>query len=172
MPTRKLVRQFMAEHGLQYFVTFNFGYLVDPITGGGKVRHFLNVIQDRTYGGRWAKRRGPERITCIGVWERLKLNPHLHCGVYAPDPVARVLLAEGPKLWRDQVRRGQLDVSRSKRRDRVRNYTTKGLWLPDHQDRLYLYAPPGGSGVRFDDPDREGVIRGRTPRPRAPLRLR
>ena len=170
MPTRKLVRQLMAEHGLQYFVTFNFGYRVDPITGGGKVRHFLNVVQDRTYGGRWAKRRGPDRITAIAVWERLDLNPHLHCGIYAPDPVARVLLSEGPELWRHHVRRGQLDVSRSRSRERVRNYTTKRISRLDHLDRLYLYVPDGGSGVRFDDPGSKPLEP--TPRPKVPLHRR
>lgn len=168
MSTRELVRQLMAEHDLPYFVTFNFGSKVHPIAGGEKVVRFINVVQDAAYGGRWAKRRGAERVTAIGVWERLDLNPHLHCGLYAPEAVADVIFNQGPELWLRGVARGQLDVERSRSRKRVRNYSTKAIWLPEHQDRLFLYVPPGGSGVRFDDLSPKD-LRGVSPRPQVPL---
>ncbi len=152
----------LGDHDLPYFITFNFGYAALPASGEREAKHLFNQLQDRAYGGRWAKRRGADRITAVGFWERLDSNAHLHCAVYIPDAVAPYLHEYGPEFWHKSVPRGQCDIRISDDREAVAGYITKKVWQANDLDRMFVYSPPGGSGVHRDDGGAGPM--GRTPR--------
>lgn len=165
MTIRDQLLALLGDHDLPYFITLNFGSKILPGSGEREAKHLFNQLQDRAYGGRWAKRHGADRITAIGFWERLESNAHLHCAVHVPDAVAPYLNEYGPELWQKAVPRGQLDIRISDDRDAVARYITKKIWQADDLDRMFVYSPPGGSGVhRLDDPRAQ---QGRAPRPPA-----
>lgn len=162
MTIRDHLLTMLSEHDLQYFLTFNFGRTIVPAKGEPKVKHLFNQLQDQTYGGRWARRRGADRITAFGFWERLDTNAHLHVEAYIPDAVVPYLHDNGADLWSKLELSGQLDIEVVRDRDRVGSYITKRVHRPDDLDHMFVYTPPGGSGLHRDDTGL-GLV-GRTPR--------
>jgi hypothetical protein len=143
MNLKDTLRDWMEAREPNVFLTANYGYAVKQGAGERELKHLLNVIQRDVYGRNWSRLPPEDRIEAIGVWERQQRwsNPHCHIAANMPRDLARYLIANGPQLWKEISRRGQLDVSRVRRGSNVVGYITKALYTPDHLDRLFVYGP-------------------------------
>lgn len=124
------------------FLTFNFGYPVRQLEGERQIKHFFNSLQSEAYGRNWARRTADDRIEAVGAWEHVERwsNPHCHVSANVPELLMRNLERRGVGLWLQVSPRGQLDVSRTRRADKVVQYSTKDMHRAEDLDRLFVYG--------------------------------
>ena len=142
MPLKDTLRAWMETREPTVFLTANYGYAVKQDAGERNLKHLFNVVQRDVYGRNWSKRPPADRIEAIGVWERQQSwsNPHCHVVARMPRVLAKFLIARGPRLWKQISRRGQLDVSKIRQASDVVRYVTKGVFVDDDLDRLFVYG--------------------------------
>jgi hypothetical protein len=122
-------------------VTFNFGYRVSSSTGRYNIKGFINMVESEGLGRMWHRRPASERITAIGFAEHMGSNPHWHAVIHAPVKLAEIIEADGPRMWRSLVRRGQLWVTIMPDDAGWAQYITKELPIPSRVDDIFVHRP-------------------------------
>jgi len=80
-----------------------------------------------------------------GVWERLDPNPRCHVVIAGSDEEHAWLFEQGNDCWLKLQPGGPLGFSRIKPRPRVLSYVAKETYVPDSQDKVFVYKAPPSS---------------------------
>jgi len=135
---RNLLRRF----DINYFVTFSFGYVVQPKNARKPLQKFCNALERKALGRSWNKHRGPDRLLLFAFGEHMNSNPHWHAVAQVPERIEPVLIAYGEAIWLKIAARGQLWVESARDPEKVLRYSTKRLTEWGAPDRVFIYTPP------------------------------
>ena len=78
----------------------------------------------------------------LGFREHVDRNPHLHAVMSASKKEWAWLLNKGKDFWLQKQKRGQMDFSKIKSREKMISYLTKEFSALNSQERMFVYKAP------------------------------
>lgn len=132
-------RELISEQAVNYFITFNFGYMITPSVALDRMKGFCTALERKGLGHQWYKRPARKRLFMIGFPERLDLNPHWHAAARVPHSMVDPLEVHGAELWEKWASRGQLHAEEILDLASVNSYCTKRLHQPAASENVFLY---------------------------------
>jgi len=136
---RDAYRDLIDEQNVNYFVTFNFGYVIKAMHALERLKGFCTALERKALGRNWCKRPPADRLVLLGFPERPKLNPHWHAVARVPEPMEIALKGDGPLLWMKWAARGQLWVEHIEDQHIVKTYSTKRLHNFGAPEDVFIY---------------------------------
>ena len=150
---RAAFRQLAADINPNFFLTFDFGYLIKPQAAFPRLKGFCAAIERRSLGRSWYKYQPPDRLVLLAFPERLDLNPHWHAVAHIPEPMVRSLWGYASEIWLKYSPRAQrqLDFSRIDDVEKVISYVTKRTQVTNNLENIFVYGPNSPKGANHED---------------------
>lgn len=103
---------------------------------------FLNRIERRANGPRWASRPNDMRIWALGFHEKRQSNWHLQAIGFAAPKIAERLVLDGSRIWKDVRMAGDYWADRIEDQAAYSRYVSKETWNEQAWADVFVYAPP------------------------------
>ena len=143
------LQRLIAEHNPDLMLTLNLHRALDLWKFQGLLDHFMNRVQRRVDGGKWARIPPDDRPSAIGMVEHLEKNPHAHVAFYGPERFVSFALTDAAKAeWRAcHEHCGQLHAVKTWDPAGQAAYMLKDFRGGNGGDRLLIYAPTSRKGA-------------------------
>jgi len=128
---RNGVRQMLAQHDWNYFVTANFNAERTQQSVRQALKRWHAKLDRKLLGGRW-QRKTEQRTLFVACCENAETNVHWHLMVKVAEKRQELFEAAAAVLWEHEVASGTMDVQKLvTKADELKaaSYATKGLWL-------------------------------------------
>lgn len=100
---------------------------------------FLNKVQRRAYGPRWAKIALEQPIEVVGFHELVESNHHMHLAAAGPYEFRERLMLDGSRLWKATRTAGDFWVELIERAEGYSGYITKAARSQASIESVFVY---------------------------------
>ncbi len=139
---RHLLKLWFGSIKPNLLVTHSFGPCVTMETGVPSLTRFYDHLQRQVHGRKWNTRVTHKPMILAGMWERLDPNPRFHVVIAGSDEEHAWLFEQGNDYWLTLQPHVPLDFSKIKSRPKVLSYAANNIYVPDSQDKMFLYKSP------------------------------
>lgn len=119
--------------------TLGAGLSTNPERLNRDAARFLNKVQRRAYGPRWAKVPLERPIEAVGFHELVDGNHHMHMAAAGPYEFRERLMLDGSRLWKATRIAGDFWCDIISREEGYARYITKAARSQQSLDWVFVY---------------------------------